>query len=54
MDKTISTRGIVRLVSFGIAIFGTLLAVNIMYMSRLETANRAIEYGYMRALSDLS
>lgn len=47
-------RGIVRAISFSIAIVLVLAAANIVYMKELEAANNVIESGYREAVEELA
>lgn len=47
-------RGIVRVISFSIAIVLVLAAANIVYMKELEAANNVIESGYREAVEELA
>lgn len=47
-------RGIVRVISFSIAIVLVLAATNIVYMKELEAANNVIESGYREAVEELA
>ncbi len=54
MKTIISRRCLVRIISFSLAIIAVLGAANLIYMKKLATAERSIEYGYMQAVEDLA
>lgn len=51
---TLTTRAFVRIISFSIAAILTLAAVAVQHMNRADATQTRLQYGYMRAVEDLS
>ncbi len=54
MLSEITRRGVVRAISFAVAIVLVLAAANIVYMQKLKAANYVIESGYREAVEELA
>lgn len=54
MQRTISRRAKIRLISFGIAVFAALAISSALWYLRSQSYRRQLEYTYMRSLQELS